>query len=285
MTDHQKRKRSKAFYGSFSKRMKSRSLQELDQGMTGFLVTCSDREKQCMSEVINVLTQCADEMYGPETAEGQESVGENEKDTEDVSQSLEKELAELKQTKRARRFQAVQSPSRNVLFIRCNDDVNPMDLTHRILTDAQTRGELTVRYCQRLLPVSLVCHASIDDIKRKAPSILDPHFHSSESKPVSFAVAYRARNNSEMKRDVVIDVVAKLVSGDGSFGHKVNLTSPELVVVVEVVKKHCLMSVVKDYHSLRKYNMHSIVEEKMKTEEPTRKEQDTSESGVTLENS
>jgi tRNA acetyltransferase TAN1 len=280
MTDHQKRKRSKAFYASFSKRRKSRSprVRDLEQGMVGFLVTCNDKEKQCTCEIINILIYYADEMYGPERLEGVEEEGRND---EDVIRSLEKELEELKQIKQTRRFRAVRSPSKNVVFIQCRKEISPTDLTHRILTSTET-----VRYCQRLLPVSLVCHASIDDIKRKAPSILDPHFRQPQSKPVSYAVAYKARNNSELNREATIDVIATLISGDGSLGHKVSLKSPELVVIVEVVKKHCLMSVVRDYHYLRKYNVHSIVVDKIKaeTDESARREQEGN-SEATLEDS
>lgn len=288
MGDPRKRKRSKAFFGNFSKKFKSGCLQELDLGMTGFLVTCSDREKQCMSEMLNVLTQYADEMYGAEAAENAEKAGdggEKEEGAQDISQTLQRELAEMKQPHRVRRFQTVRSLARNVVFIRCSDEVNPVTLTHKILTDAQTSGELNVRFSQRLLPVSVVCRASIDDIKQKAPSVIDPQFHCSQSKSVTFAVAYKSRNNGDMKRDDVISAVAALVTGDGSFGHKVDLTSPELVVVVEVVKRHCLMSVVRDYHSLKKYNVHSIVKDKGEIEKQVEKNQGVSDDGTTHEDS
>ncbi|XP_062522316.1 THUMP domain-containing protein 1-like isoform X2 [Corticium candelabrum] len=221
-----------------------------------------------MSEMLNILTRYAEEMYGVEGQEDRVVDGEEKKGAvDDISRTLENELAELKRTRERGRFQMVCSLTRNVVFIQCSEEINPVDLTYKILTDIQTKGDLIVRYAQRLLPVSLVCRASIDDIKRTAPSLLERHFHGTKSKSMSYAVAYKARNNSELKRDEVISVVAALVDGDGSFGHKVNLTSPELVVVVEVVKKHCLMSVVRDYHNLKKYNMHSIVEEKTEKKE------------------
>ena len=35
----------------------------------------------------------------------------------------------------------------------------------------------TCRFCQRILPVTKVCHASVRDIQRQADSVLQPHFH------------------------------------------------------------------------------------------------------------
>ena len=36
------------------------------------------------------------------------------------------------------------------------------------------------RFCQRVIPVSVVCHATADDIKRKATSVLAPHFYQND---------------------------------------------------------------------------------------------------------
>ena len=33
------------------------------------------------------------------------------------------------------------------------------------------------RFCQRVVPVTTVCHATLEDIQKQASSLLDPHFH------------------------------------------------------------------------------------------------------------
>lgn len=36
------------------------------------------------------------------------------------------------------------------------------------------------RFCQRVIPVSVVCHATAEDIKKKATSVLAPHFYQND---------------------------------------------------------------------------------------------------------
>lgn len=43
--------------------------------------------------------------------------------------------------------------------------------------------------------------------------------------------------------------------------NKVDLTNPELTIVVEVIKAVCCLSVVKDYSLYRKYNVQEVVKE------------------------
>ncbi|KAH6649640.1 hypothetical protein F5144DRAFT_588304 [Chaetomium tenue] len=53
----------------------------------------------------------------------------------------------------------------------------------------------------------------------------------SEKKPFTFAIRPTIRNHSNLKRDVVINTVAKLINGDL---HKVNLTSPDKVILIDI---------------------------------------------------
>lgn len=43
--------------------------------------------------------------------------------------------------------------------------------------------------------------------------------------------------------------------------NKVDLTSPELTIIVEVIKAVCCISVVKDYTLYRKYNVQEVVKD------------------------
>ena len=43
--------------------------------------------------------------------------------------------------------------------------------------------------------------------------------------------------------------------------NKVDLTNPELTIIVEVIKAVCCVSVVKDYTLYRKYNVQEVVKE------------------------
>ena len=51
-----------------------------------------------------------------------------------------------------------------------------------------------------------------------------------------FAVVYKARNNAEIVRDNVILWVAEAVNKEDTYKHKVNLSNPDLVILVEIIK-------------------------------------------------
>lgn len=53
-----------------------------------------------------------------------------------------------------------------------------------------------------------------------------------------FAVHYKARNNTDVSRDDIIKVLASLVTQNGEFSHTVDLSNPDLSVVVEIIKVH-----------------------------------------------
>lgn len=63
--------------------------------------------------------------------------------------------------------------------------------------------------------------------------------------------------------------------------NKVDLTNPELTVIVEVIKAVCCISVVKDYTLYRKYNVQEVVkEETAKAEEPAAKTESNADEKV-----
>lgn len=104
-----------------------------------------------------------------------------------------------------------------------------------------------------------VCHASLEDIKKNAVSVLEPHFHTDGLVVhkvhtfvsyvlsrimfplyvllfVQFAVSYKARNNKDVNRDAIIKLLANMVNREGDFAHTVDLNNPDLTIVVEIIK-------------------------------------------------
>jgi tRNA acetyltransferase TAN1 len=71
--------------------------------------------------------------------------------------------------------------------------------------------------------------------------------------PAQFAIRPTIRNHSNLKRDVVINTVARLINDDL---HKVNLTSPDKVILIDIYQSVCGMSVVDgDWDELKRYNL------------------------------
>lgn len=255
------RKRSKKRYapGHHNKRWKGS--RELEVGMQGILITCNMNERKCTAEAFNLLNEYADKLYGPEKL--QENNGssseEEDADEEDVDEALKKEVAQLKASgaKQERRFQALDSGANNVIFIKTHN-LESDKLVHHILSDLHTTKKKKSRVILRMLPVTGTCKAFQDDMVKYLTTFLEPWFKTPNCG--TYQIAFKARNSSHNKRDEIIKSIAGLV-GKLNPKNKVDLTNPELTIIVEVIKAVCCISVVKDYTLYRKYNVQEVVKE------------------------
>lgn len=150
----------------------------------------------------------------------------------------------------------------------CEQD-DPCHVTTRLLNDIIETGHKRSRFIERLLPVDLVTASNIpaivDAVSRVlaskaarlrlyARALVAPKKTTSvdDKKTVTFAVAFRQRNNKEMDKDEVKVRVARAVGevwrarvqngtgeeedevdGDGEIGLKVNLSRPDITIMVE----------------------------------------------------
>lgn len=237
------------------KRRKPSGKAELCPGHSGILITTSDQERFCVPEAYNLLNEYADQLYGPE-----HDGGAVDKEDEDIASSLAREMEEMRNASGEviRRFQAVNTGTKHLVFVRCQPPVDPVVLVHHMLSSLVELKEHKARYCQRFIPVSAVCHATDKHIQKCATALLAPLFHQLE-KPLKFAIAYKARNNQDVSREEIIKTLAELVTLNGDYPHRVDLVNPDLTIVVEIVKANFCISVVKDYQTLKRYNIQSIV--------------------------
>ncbi|KAM4585440.1 THUMP domain-containing protein 1 [Odontesthes bonariensis] len=255
------RKRSKKHYavGHHNKRWKGS--RELEVGMQGILITCNMNERKCTAEAFNLLNEYADKLYGPEKlSDGNGSSGEeDEAEEEDVDVALKKEVAQLQAsgTKQERRFRALDSGANNVIFIR-TQNLESDKLVHHILSDLHTTKKKKSRVILRMLPVTGTCKAFQEDMVKYLTTFLEPWFKAPNC--ATYQIAFKARNSSHNKRDEIIKSIAGLV-GKLNPKNKVDLTNPDLTIIVEVIKAVCCISVVKDYTLYRKYNVQEVVKE------------------------
>ncbi|XP_061576114.1 THUMP domain-containing protein 1 [Cololabis saira] len=256
------RKRSKKRYAGGHQGKRWRGSRELEVGMRGVLITCNMNERKCTAEAFNLLSEYADKMCGPEKlrdANGSSSSEEEEAEEEDVDVALKKEVAQLQasQTKQERRFQALDSGANNVIFIK-TQNLEPDKLVHHILSDLHTTKKKKSRVILRMLPVTGTCKAFQEDMVKYLTTFLEPWFKTPNC--ATYQIAFKARNSSHNKRDEIIKSIAGLV-GKLNPKNKVDLTNPELTIIVEVIKAVCCLSVVKDYTLYRKYNVQEVVKE------------------------
>ncbi|XP_076144012.1 THUMP domain-containing protein 1 [Alosa pseudoharengus] len=252
-----KKRHRKHYGGQRNKRQKVS--RELEVGMQGILITCNMNERKCTSEAYNLLNEYADKLYGPEKfADGQDSGSEQDANEEedDAEAALKKEVTQMREStaKGQRRFQAMESGANNVVFIR-TQNLEPDHLVHHILQELHATKKKKSRVILRMLPVCGTCKAFPEDMEKYLSSFLEPFFKAPAQ--ATYQIAFKARNSSHNKRDDVIKTLAALV-GKLNPKNKVDLTNPELTIIVEVIKSVCCVSVVKDYILFRKFNLQEV---------------------------
>uniref|UniRef100_A0A8C1LY62 THUMP domain-containing protein 1 n=1 Tax=Cyprinus carpio TaxID=7962 RepID=A0A8C1LY62_CYPCA len=253
------RKRSRKRFGGHAHK-KPKGSRELEVGAQGVLITCNMNERKCTSEAFSLLNEYADALYGPEQpADTQDSLSEEEEDDEDAEAALKKEVSQIQMSMKThqQRFTAVDSGANNVVFIRTHG-VDPEQLVHHILSDLHQTKKRKSRVILRMLPVSGTCRAFPEDMEKFLSVFLERWFRAPQR--ATYQICFKARNSSHNKREEVIKAVAGLV-GKLNPLNKVDLTNPELSIIIEIIKTVCCVSVLKDYTLFRKYNLQEVAKE------------------------
>ncbi|XP_077575845.1 THUMP domain-containing protein 1 [Stigmatopora nigra] len=278
---NESRKRGKKYYLTPQQHAKRlRASKELAVGMQGILITCNMNQDKCTAEAFDLLGEYADKIYGPEKFEEdlQGGNGEENPQEEDVEDALKKEVAHLRAADGVleRRFQALESGANNVVFIRTHN-LETDRLVHHILSDLHSTKKNKTRVILRMLPVSGTCYAFPDEIMKYLNTFLEPWFKMPNY--ATYQVAFKARNNSYNKRDDMIKAVAGLV-GKMNPRNRVNLTHPDLTIILEVIRTVCCVSVVREYKRYKKYNLQEVVKtEGGEDEPPSKADDDEKEAG------
>lgn len=250
------RKRSRKRFGGHAHK-KQKGCRELEVGAQGVLITCNMNERKCTSEAFSLLNEYADALYGPEQpADTQDSRSEDEEDDEDAEAALKKEVSQIQSSMKThqQRFTAVDSGANNVVFIRTHG-VDPEQLVHHILSDLHQTKKRKSRVILRMLPVSGTCKAFPEDMEKFLSVFLERWFKAPQR--ATYQICFKARNSSHNKREEVIKDVAGLVAKLNPL-NKVDLTNPELSIIIEIIKTVCCVSVLKDYTLFRKYNLQEV---------------------------
>ncbi|KAF9112300.1 THUMP domain-containing protein 1 [Mortierella sp. AM989] len=226
----------------------------IDPKMKGVMVTCArGRETQAGQEACDLLSEYAEKLYGPGSV-ADESEGDEDESIEDA---IAREVAQAKKTKGGKKFLPLLTGTDCVIFIRAMD-IQPSSLCHYVLTDLQNSGSKRTRYCQRFIPVEETSYANMGDITVMAERVLKPYFHAENQQPTTFKVIPKIRHNDKVDRETLVKMLASAAGQDQK--HSVNLNEPNYVILAEVIKSICFLSVVKNYDNLKKYNIQSIFE-------------------------
>uniref|UniRef100_A0A182TCF9 THUMP domain-containing protein n=1 Tax=Anopheles maculatus TaxID=74869 RepID=A0A182TCF9_9DIPT len=226
--------------------------------------------RDCIRDSYRILNAYADELYGPvdvtstpDDNGGAPDAAESNvaSDEEDISIKLQKEAeAAGRKQNRSFRFQSVESGAMNCLFVQTIlPDPNEMAL--KLMKDLSTTKKHKSRFILRMLPIQAVCRANLKDIIDVVGNLSDRFFL---KEPKTYAIIFNRRLNNDLSREDVIREVADLITTKNA-GNKANLKSPQLAVIVEVIKGLCCIGILPEYYQLRKYNLVELVAQQSPT--------------------
>lgn len=282
-------KRKKQYYTKGSKGTSGPIARSLPNGARGFLVTCDPRQENRAARESTVLLSeqiaarhphLADRLEGPSGAAAAPAAVPAADDASGdatpaatVSDALAAEVKALREVKREKSvLQRVDLGVNGAVFHRVADDaeVAVSDVVERLLRAAKERGTTGARYSVRFVPVHATCYAKAEDAAEHAAKVCAAHFPKGKC---SYGIIFRSRLNSGAKRDRFIKAVADAVEATDPGRFSVNLSAPDVVLCVEVVKTQCVIGAVgKYYHELAKLNVREVVRT------PEEKEEDKKDS-------
>ncbi|KAI8056830.1 hypothetical protein BDF22DRAFT_740335 [Syncephalis plumigaleata] len=158
-----------------------------------------------------------------------------------VEDEIAQELASMQQAKekQTRLFTSLNTSTECVVFIRTRPPVEPVSMAMTMLRDFADTQKQRTRYTNRIVPITLTCRSSLDDIEQMATTVLAPIFHTEDA----------ATNPIKLIR-----LIARIVGPH----HKVDLKQPDRTIIVEVLKSVCGMSVVEHYNELKRFNVYML---------------------------
>ncbi|XP_043241497.1 THUMP domain-containing protein 1-like isoform X1 [Amphibalanus amphitrite] len=247
---NEKKRKQKQYYVNQAKRARFEK-RKLHPGLRGFLCTTNNKERECVREAYNILNEYANQMYGAEDSV-QEEVAAAGGTSQDVEQSLEAELAALKEQKvsKERRFQQVESGAKNCIFISTQLE-QTAPLVERIAREIRDTGTQRTRYLLRLIPVQVTCKATEEDIRASAESMIKEAF---TEIGVSYTTVFRSRNQAQLSQTDAQSAINSLIDAvcpTARLDHK----TPTLTVLMEVIRNVICLGVVRDYFAMKKYNL------------------------------
>ncbi|KAI1385249.1 uncharacterized protein F4822DRAFT_338657 [Hypoxylon trugodes] len=250
----------------------------IEPGDVGIWTTCvKGKERQSLEELLNICEEYGEKLYAIKREDPDEAAEDDEE--EDIESSIKKEVQGMKPKEKPKDsvFEPLRMDLDCLLFMRTKAPINSVEMVRQICKDAkgvEEKKERKSRFINRFTPVTASGKATQLGLEEVAKKVLGEHFqlagdeddqaaaqtdaytvrHSLKSNP-EYAIRPTFRAHNILKRDDVIKKVADLISSH----HKVNLSSPDKVILIDIYQTFCGMSVVDgDWEDLKRYNLHEI---------------------------
>lgn len=211
---------------------------DLGNALRGFLISCTPHhENKCYRDAVLLLGKYCES-----------------KSADAAGQNLEDELANIR-SESNKVFTRVDGGVKASVFLQISDaNIDIEKVVEAALREARATGNAGSRHCIRLLPIHLTCYAKADDAAKASVKVVEQYFPKVVDKDVSYAIVFRSRLNNGAKRDIFIPTIASAIE-QLEPRYTVNLTTPDVVLLVEVLKTSCCIGVFKHYYELAKMNL------------------------------
>jgi len=261
-------KRKKNYYASFKGKHAKGSHYQLSPGLSGFLFTCNNREKECVRESYNLLNEYIDKIADDDKSKLEK--------TDDIDDDIAKELQELKTN---RRLQQCDTRCNNIVFVKAPDNVDPIKIVDQIFNDIIASQRQKTRFALRLIPISKTCKASLDEIDKCVEELIKASTDLNVDEELTFMIQCKVRNNSDMSRMAIVESVALVIKKQLP-KWKVNFDNPSIILNIEVLCKIGCASFLKNFVVFKKYNLIEVVSQPSNKEETVIKSETADEQAV-----
>ncbi|KAF2076046.1 hypothetical protein CYY_002660 [Polysphondylium violaceum] len=257
------------------------------------------REANSIGEILPLVNLYADKYFPKEVNQKvnndeEESGDEAESDTEDNSKTTTTTTPKVEEpNKRFKRFELINSGCGGIYFVNMPiPDICPIDFMNCILIDIYKRQLLKhkqstqvvddilakfpesskkmyeqgdqsvfipdkvlnkIRFTAKMVPITRTCRASDVDFYPIMKDVIKEKFEN--IKPNSFGIEMRTRNNHTLNKNDTIKDVAAMVDPEV----KVDLSNPEYVFIIEVIKSSVATSILSIYRELLKFNIRDMI--------------------------
>lgn len=195
--------------------------------------------------------------------EAEEKVEEEEgKNEESFESQISKEVTDLKDVS-DKPFVAIEPCGLQcVVFLKAKKGIDPVKITEQIFEMIETSSIKSVKFCQRILPIQKICSANMEEVRKLATASIAPVFHNT-TESLEYCVVFDSRLNGSLDRMTVINMLADIVGSK----HKVNLSNPTKVILVQLMKSFCGISIVSNWVKYRKFNAQELLKQVMSNPE------------------
>ncbi|KAI9303661.1 hypothetical protein BJ944DRAFT_268026 [Cunninghamella echinulata] len=265
---------------------KHSSLLKHSESLQGMMITCGiqaeTRALGCCSHLLDLVTPTlfpqvksippiplATLLMDMNDHEEEEEVNNEEKGDDNEKKNDVKEKTNQERTvSKVKQFEAIDTGCSGMLFYQFNINIDPTLFFHTLLNhiasidqQEQEKYKHLLRYTSRWIPLNFICHVTTERIMDCFQHRVLPYLcqliaqqreeENKKEKP-SVAIVTEIKNNIHFSKQDLIQCIAPQLP-DNIF--TIDLKQPDYVIFVTIFKSVCGIGILKNYYSLKKYNL------------------------------